>query len=102
MKSFIAPAITFFVSVVSVVALVLGTIADPAGAINTFFIKAIDIVLLPFPSTPNNLKLANLLASFATSVPVVGWGILSDILVVLFSFLSIYLLVKLYKLIPFI
>lgn len=83
------------------VGIVLGAIANPGGAVNSFICRIIDVVAIPFPSTPNNLKIVNLLAATGDSIPLVGRAVVYDIFTTAFSMLSIVLLIKIYKLIPF-
>lgn len=66
----------------------------PQGAINRFMIHLIDIIFLPLPSTPENWKLANILADFAASNPHVGWGILWEIIQMPLGLLALFLAYK--------
>lgn len=83
------------------ISIILGAIANPAGAVNSFLCRMIDLVASVFPSTPENLKIANLLISTGDSIPIVGRSIVFDIFTTIASMFAIILLIKLYKLIPF-
>lgn len=98
---FLVPVIAFFISVGSIVALVLGAINNPEGAVNTFLIRMIDNVAFYFPSTPNNLKIGSLLGSVANMMPIVGQAIVYDIAQTIAAIFSIMAVIKIYKLIPF-
>lgn len=91
----------FFVAIGVLLVVLVGAVLDPGGAINAFLCFCIDIVAAVWPATPNDLKLGSLLASFAQSFPLVGWGIILEIIQTCVSMLVIVLLVKLYKLLPF-
>lgn len=95
------PLYLFLISITSIIALILGAVADPAGAVDTFICKIIDIVVFVLPSTPDNLKIANLLMAFATAYPIVGWGIVLQIIQNISTMFAIVVVIKIYKLIPF-
>ena len=76
-------------------------ILDPTGAINQFMITCIDIIVIPFPSTPDNYKLANLLYQFSQQLPSIGWGAVNEVFSGIFGMLTIYLSYKVYKILPF-
>jgi hypothetical protein len=101
LASYFNPAIVFFTSVASIVALVLGCILDPAGAINTFICKVLDIIASVFPSTPDNLKLGFFVNQASAFLPAFGASIIGDIVSTISSIFLISLAVRVYKLIPF-
>jgi hypothetical protein len=76
-------------------------VANPEGAVNLFLCKIIDMVAGVFPSTPNNMRISNLIAGLGASVPLVGGGVISSLLSTVLGMFSVILIVKLYKLIPF-
>ena len=96
-----APVYMVAVALITVVSVILGAIINPSGAINTLICTVIDIVVFFFPSTPNDLKISSLLTAFSSAVPLVGWGIVLDIMNTCFTMLAILLIIKVYKLIPF-
>lgn len=100
-KWLFSPLYVLVTGLISVVALILGAISDPGGAVNSFICLIIDIVIFPLPSTPDSLKIGNLLQSFAAAVPIVGWGIILEIIKTCSTMLAILLIIKVYKLIPF-
>ncbi len=83
------------------ISLILGAIANPAGAVNGFLCRMIDLIALVFPSTPENLKIVNLLAATGDTIPLIGRSVVYDVFTTAAAMLAIVLLVKLYKLIPF-
>ena len=87
-------------SLTSFVAIILGTIQNVTGAVNTLLVKLIDLLATPWPSTPDNLKLATLIEN-ATSQTGIGTAIVYDTFETMFGILAIITVVKLYKLIPF-
>lgn len=101
LKWVFSPLYIVVISIVSIIALMLGVIANPVGAVNTFLCKIIDVVFSVLPSTPDSLKLGAILTSFSNQFPFFGWGILLDIIQTVFSMLMIVAAIKVYKLIPF-
>lgn len=100
-KWLFSPLYILIISVTAIIALILGTILDPVGAVNTFLCKIIDVVFAIFPSTPDNLKLGFILQSFSNQFPFFGWGIILDTIQTVFTMLLIVITIKVYKLIPF-
>jgi hypothetical protein len=70
-------------------------IEDPEGAINQFMIHVVDVVFAQLPSTPEDYKLASILADFAASNTAIGWGVLWEIIQVPMGLLSMLLVIKL-------
>lgn len=89
---FIAAILTFIWQIIS----------NPLGAINQFFIHLINIFIVILPSTPDNLKFGSLLSSFEDNFPMIGSGVLVQIIEGVTGILLIFLLLKLIKLLPFI
>lgn len=98
---FFRPVVAVFAAITSAVALLLGAILDPAGAVNTFICKIIDLVDAVLPQTPANLKLGALISSAGSAVPFVGSGIVYEVFKTGFTMLAIVIAIKVYKLIPF-
>ena len=99
--SFFSPVIVFFTSVVSLVAFLLGALANPQGWMNSTICSAIDYIAALFPSTPDNLKIANILNSIGDAMPLVGRGIVRDIFGTIAGMAAVALAIKIYKLLPF-
>jgi hypothetical protein len=89
---FIAGILTFIWQIIS----------NPLGAINQFFIHVIDVFLLILPSTPETLKFGSLLSGFDSNFPMIGSGVLVQIIEGITGIFLIFLLLKLIKLLPFI
>ncbi len=98
---YLNPIVVFFSSIGGVVAVIVGTIQNPEGAVNTFLIKIIDLIHPIFPSTPDNLKIFSLLDEVAGSMPSVGRAIVYDVAQTLSVLAGFLVIVKIYKLIPF-
>lgn len=98
---FFRPVVAIFTAITSAVALLLGAILDPGGAVNTFICKMIDIVDAVLPQTPNNLKIGSLVSSVGNAIPFVGSGIVYQTFQMAITMLSVVILIKVYKLIPF-
>lgn len=101
LKQLAGPLIKLSVGLFPVVGVLIATVADPAGAANQFLVTMIDHVAIYWPETPENLKLANLIMGQLEPGTSVGKSILIDIYQTGFLMLSVVLLIKLYKLIPF-
>jgi hypothetical protein len=91
----------FAIALGTILALLIGTVLDPTGAINALVCLVIDIVTAVFPSTPDSLKIGSLLNSIGNTIPVVGVGIVYDLFSTAAQMLGIVLIIKVYKLIPF-
>jgi hypothetical protein len=84
-----------------IICFVAACIRNPEGAINLFMIKLIDIISVPFPSTPSQYKLGTILTAFFNTYDNIGYDTLFEIFQGIFGMLAIYLGVKLYKMLPF-
>jgi hypothetical protein len=93
------PVVRLVSALFAPVALVLGTIADPGGALNSFLIRTVDLLAVYWPSTPEELKISNLI--FSASGAGIGRTVLIDSLQTIVLIAGVVGLVKLYKLIPF-
>jgi hypothetical protein len=69
-------------------------ISYPQGAINQFMVHVIDVVVVGLPSTPEDYKLASILADFAASNTAIGWGVLWEIIQIPMGLLGMLLVVK--------
>lgn len=98
---FARPLVVICLSITSIVSLILGAISNPAGAVNAFICRIIDVILIPWPTTPESMKLGSLLSSFANAFPIVGYGIVLDIAQTLAGMGVLFVAIKIYKLIPF-
>jgi len=90
-----------FAPFITVLSAFYNAFTDPNGAINTFFIWVGSFVIDWLPSTPDNLKLTNILYNFSTAYPSIGWGPVFAIVNGLLPILTIFILLKLIKFIPF-
>ncbi len=83
---------------------VLGFITDPGGMMSTYACKIIGFIFLFFPSTPPQFRISTLyqsmISGFSTTFPIIGGGILDEVLTTILSLLLIITAVKIYKLIP--
>lgn len=98
---FIKPIVVFFISTTSIVAFLLGALLDPQGLMNQIICAVLDNIASIFPSTPDNLKIANIVNNLGDSVPAVGRGVIREIFFTLSSIFTISLAIKIYKLLPF-
>lgn len=98
---FLKPVVVVFVSIVSIVAFLLGALADPQGWMNSVVITTIDAFASFLPSTPENLKIANILSEIGDSMPLVGKAIVYEVASTIGTISTISLAIKIYKLIPF-
>ena len=92
---------SFWKALSTIFSIVLGAIANPAGAVNTFICKVIDIVAAVWPSTPDSMKISNILVSFSTAFPIIGYGIVVEITQTIGTIFLLFAAIKIYKLIPF-
>ena len=98
---FLKPSIVFFSSIGGITAFLLGALANPQGLMNKVIVGAIDFIANLFPSTPDNLKIANLINSMGDSIPLVGRAVIRDTFFTIASIAAISLAIKIYKLLPF-
>lgn len=74
-------------------------IGNPKGAYNTFIIHLIDNVVSLLPSSP--VTLVSLINGYDNSNPSFSSALISNILSLCLPSLAVYLVVKLYKFLPF-
>lgn len=85
----------------TIICLLVSAIENPEGAINTFMKICIDLVVVPLPSTPDNFKLATLIAQFDNAFPVLGGGVISELLEGVVGLSVIFFSIKALRLLPF-
>ncbi len=76
-------------------------ILNPQGAINTFMIHCIDTIAGFLPSTPAQYTLSGLLGAYQSTSPLISVGILSELFSIVIPIFALYLVVKVYKFLPF-
>lgn len=101
LASFFTPVVVFFASVSVIVAFLLAALADPQGWMNQVIISAISYIASIFPSTPDNLKIVSLIDSLGASLPLIGKGIIREVLQTISIIFGIRAIIVIYKLIPF-
>lgn len=99
--NFIQPIVVICISITAIVAFLLGALLDPQGFMNQVIVGIISNVADIFPSTPENLKIANIINNLGDSVPAVGRGVIRETFFTLSSIFLISLVIKIYKLLPF-
>ena len=98
---FLKPVTVIFLSLTGAVGWLLAAIADPEGFMNMAVCWVIDLISWVFPSTPDSLKIYNIIVSLADKMPLIGYSIIMEILQSIGIIAGIALVVKIYKLIPF-
>lgn len=93
---------TMSCTITTILCLIYQTIQNPEGALNQFMIMVISSVIVLFPSTPDDLKIASLLEQFNTDFPQIGSYVLAEIFSGIVGLSSVFLFTKLWKLLPFI
>lgn len=88
-------------AIAAVFAVLVVAATNPASFMNQLVCGLIDIVAIPFPSTPENLKLASVVNVLASSLPIFGRAIIDSIISTVRDLFVVYLIIKVYKLIPF-
>lgn len=101
LKHFLKPISRIALALVPAIGILLETISDPAGALNQLLVTMIDYVAIYWPETPEQLKLSNLVMGQLEPGTSVGEAIIIDIFQTAFLMLSVVVVIKLYKLIPF-
>ena len=85
----------------TVLALLVFAVVDSAGFINQLICGLIDIVSIPFPSTPDHLKLSSIINVLSSSLPIFGKALIESIIGTVRDLFLLYFVIKIYKLIPF-
>lgn len=100
LKWLASPVVRIALAFLGPLGIILGAIIHPQGAVNGFVCRVIDLVAYAWPSTPPHLKLASLLSG-AFAPDDIGGYVVYEMFTTGAIMLSIVLLIKLYKLIPF-
>lgn len=100
LRALVSPLVALLASLVGVFSVIIGAFLNPAGAINSFCVRMIDLVASVWPSTPPGLTLSALIFP-ATGGTTLGRAFLLELFSTAFAMFAIVLIVKLYKLIPF-
>lgn len=74
---------------------------NPFALLNHLSILSIDAIFGLVPSTPNEFKIVSLLTQLSTAFPLVGWGVVFQIIQGCAGILTLYLGFKIIKYIPF-
>jgi len=86
----------------SIFILIYQSIQNPDGAINTFMIRLIDLIIVIFPENPENYKIGTMLSNFYSILPsYIPTSAISEIMQGIGGMLAIFLVIKLYKMMPF-
>jgi len=85
----------------SIFILIYQCIQNPEGAVNSFMIMLIDLIVGVFPSTPPEYRLGTMLNGFYQQVPWLPASQLTEIFQGIAGMLGIFLFIKLWKLLPF-
>lgn len=99
--NFLVPVIVVCTGLIVIVAFLVSALNDPQGWMNSVVITTIDAVASLFPSTPDSLKIGNIINSVGDSMPLVGRAVIRETFNTISSIAGIALVVKIYKLIPF-
>lgn len=98
---FFTPVVVIAASLVTVAAFLIGALNNPQGLMNQMIVSGINYIAAIFPSTPENLKIGNLISSLGDTIPAIGTGIISEIFTTISTIAGISLAIKIYKLLPF-
>lgn len=80
---------------------IVAIFTDPLGFLNECINYIIDLIGKILPATPNNLKISNLADNLGSSMPLVGAGIIREVLNSIIQLAGFATIIKIYKLIPF-
>lgn len=84
-----------------ITAFLMGALANPNGLWNQIVNASIDVIVFLLPNHPDNLKLITIVNSVGSLLPSFGTAIIFEMAVFTSSVFLIFLLIKIYKLIPF-
>ena len=87
-------------AIVTVFCFAANAIMYPEGFINSRFIWMIDMIAAYLPSTPEHYKIGTMLVAFSEQ-SVIPLGVVYEIFQGVAGILAIYLVVKMYKFLPF-
>jgi hypothetical protein len=99
--AFFTPVVVFCVSVVGIVAFLLGVLEDPPQFLNALICGVIDMIVPFWPSTPEDFRIGTIITNLSTQIPVVGRAVIFEVFTAISSIAGLALVVKIYKLIPF-
>ena len=88
-------------AIATIIAILVLAFTDPSGFINQLICAAIDIISVPFPPTPDGLKLVSIINSLASFMPIFGKSLIESIIGTVRDLFILYSIIKIYKLIPF-
>ena len=105
----IANVIAFFVgdlkkiaaSIGGLISLALGVLADPTGFLNNCMVGLIDFIAFIWPSTPDDIKIANMIAQAFNGTEDWATFVVYELANTVSTVIAIVAVVKIYKLIPF-
>jgi hypothetical protein len=83
--------------IILIVCFSVESINNPSGFINFWLLAFINLILGFLPSTPDDLKIHNLLSDFAASYPFIGWGLIVEVIQVPMGFLFMNITLKMIK-----
>lgn len=101
LKELFSPLVVLADALLNAVGWVAAACLSPISFLNFAFCSLIDLLVSVWPVTPDNLKIAHLVAQVADQMPAVGADIIWDILESIAIIFFMSALIKIYKLIPF-
>ena len=87
---------------VTIVCVIYNAVKYPEAALNLWICRVIDMFVEHLPSTPDSYKIGNMMSALINSQPVIGSAVFSEIFSGVLGMLSIYLVWKVYRSLPFI
>ena len=88
-------------AIITIVTILVAAVVDPKGFINQLICGLIDLIAIPFPSTPDSLKLSSIINTLSLALPVFGKALIQSIIGTFADLFFLYATIKIYKLIPF-
>jgi hypothetical protein len=86
---------------VLIICVVYNAMKYPEQAINLWICRIIDMIVIYLPKTPENMKLGYMISNILENTPI-GGNTLIEIFTGVMGLLSIYLIWKVYRSLPFI
>jgi hypothetical protein len=83
------------------IALIWYIITHPFEFLSFLVCSAVGSIFHVLPSTPDNLKIANLISQLGSTFPLIGSGVIHELFTTVASIVGILVLIKVYKLLPF-
>jgi hypothetical protein len=87
--------------ITTIICVIYNAVKYPEKATNLWICRIIDMIIEYLPKTPDNMKLGYLMNQITNTIPV-GTGTLTEIFTGIIGLLSIYLVWKIYRSLPFI